>query len=216
MNLVTEPGRIIASGRSADVFEAGPGRVLIRYREPHDLRRQADVIERVVAAGFPAPRVLEVGDYDLVVERVEGPTMFEGLMLHPERLEADAKLLADLHERLHAIGICHHDLHPLNVIFGPDGPVVIDWESADEAGGPTDVAETWLLLATADIPEAIRPLADRFLEAFLSHVDRGAARRALSQAIEHRRYDPHMTKTELQRMDELFVSEGLGASEPRP
>jgi len=188
--------------------------VLIRYREPRNLRRQADIMERVVAAGFPAPKVLEVGDCDLVVERVEGPTMFEDLMLHPERVEADAALLADLHERLHAIGVCHHDLHPLNVILGPAGPAVIDWEAADEAAGPTDVAETWLLLATADIPEAIRPLADKFLEAFLSHVDREAARRALWRAVEHRRHDPHMTEAELERMDELLVREGLRTSGP--
>jgi tRNA A-37 threonylcarbamoyl transferase component Bud32 len=180
--------------------------VLIRYREPRNLRRQADLMERVQAAGFPAPKVLEVGDCDLVVERVEGPTMFEDLLLHPERLEAHAALLA--------IGVCHHDLHPLNVILSPAGPAVIDWEAADEATGPTDVAETWLLLATADIPEAIRPLADRFLEAFLGHVDREEARRALSRAIEHRRHDPHMREAELERMDELLVREGLRASGP--
>ena len=188
--------------------------MLIRYREPRNVRRQADLMERVVAAGFPAPKVLEVGDCDLVVERVEGPTMFEDMLLHPERLEADAALLADLHKRLHAIGVCHHDLHPLNVILGPAGPAVIDWEAADEAAGPTDVAETWLLLATADIPEAIRPLADKFLEAFLSHVDREAARRALWRAVEHRRHDPHMTEAELERMDELLVREGLRTSGP--
>jgi tRNA A-37 threonylcarbamoyl transferase component Bud32 len=211
MNQMAKPSRLIASGRSADVFDVGRGRVLIRYREPRDLRRQADLIERVVAAGFPAPRVLKVGDSDLVVERVEGPTMFEDLTLYPEHLEADAALLADLHRRLHEIGICHHDLHPLNVIFGPAGPAVIDWESADEASAATDVAETWLLLATADIPEALRPLADRFLEAFLRHVDREAARRELSQAVAHRRNDPHITGAELERMDELLVREGLGS-----
>jgi len=78
----------------------------------------------------------------------------------------------------------------------------------------TEVIEQLMPLATADIPEAIRPLADRFLEAFLSHVDREAARGALSRAVEHRRHDPHMTEAELERMDELLVREGLRASGP--
>jgi hypothetical protein len=67
---------------------------------------------------------------------------------------------------------------------------VIDWKAADEASGPIDAAETWLLLATADNPHGIGPLADRFLEVVLSHVDREAARRRLSQTVEHRRHDP--------------------------
>ena len=37
-----EPGRLIAGGRSADVYEAGDGRVLRRYRD----RRPADRVAR--------------------------------------------------------------------------------------------------------------------------------------------------------------------------
>ena len=53
-------------------------------------------------------------------------------------------MLADLHDRLHEIAgpdwlpgmpdggdrLLHLDLHPLNVIMSPNGPVVIDWPNA--------------------------------------------------------------------------------------
>jgi tRNA A-37 threonylcarbamoyl transferase component Bud32 len=201
---------LIASGRSADVFEAGPGRVLIRYREPRDVRGLAALIRRVVAAGYPAPHVFEVGTNDLVMERIDGPTMFEDLLRHPNRMEDHAAALADLHSRLHRLGIIHRDLHPLNVILTGLGPVVIDWEAAREGDGALDLAETWVLLATTDIPAEIRPEAHRFLEAFLEHVDREGARLALPAVVARRRVDPHKSPDELTRMDELLAAEGLG------
>jgi hypothetical protein len=58
------------------------------------------------------------------------------------------------------------------------------------------------LLETAEIP--FREKARRFLDAFLAHVDRDAARRALPAAVARRRNDPHMTAAELARIEALL------------
>jgi tRNA A-37 threonylcarbamoyl transferase component Bud32 len=42
--------------------------------------------------------------------------------------------------------VCHHDLHPMNVIISRRGPVIIDWEPATKGDPLSDVARTWLLL----------------------------------------------------------------------
>jgi aminoglycoside phosphotransferase (APT) family kinase protein len=75
-------------------------------------------------------------------------------------------VLANLHDRLHEIPgpqwldpflaggdyLVHLDLHPLNVILSPNGPVVIDWSNAARGAGPADVALTWLVTMAAEIP----------------------------------------------------------------
>jgi tRNA A-37 threonylcarbamoyl transferase component Bud32 len=167
---------------------------------------------RAAAAGYPAPRVFEVGHSELVMERIQGPTMFEDLVARPERLEEHAALLADLHDRLHRLGIRHRDLHPQNVILAGSGPTVIDWEAADEGDPSVDIAETWVLLAAAELQPEIARARDRFLAIFLRHVDRDAARTSLAGVVANRQRDPHMTATELERMAALLVEEGLSAS----
>lgn len=166
-------------------------------------------MRKVEAAGFPVPRVLDVSENELVMERIEGPTMFQDMAAHPERVGRHAALLADLHERLHQLGLVHRDLHPFNVILGSHGAIVIDWEAAREGDAAVDLAETWVLLATADGLSEREPIAEHFLTAFLRHVDRGAARAALPAVIARRRGDPHMTAAELNRMDALLLAEGL-------
>lgn len=43
--------------------------------------------------------------------------------------------------------LCHNDFHPLNVLIGPHGPVIIDWESASLGSPCADVARTVLTVA---------------------------------------------------------------------
>ena len=166
-------------------------------------------MQKAGAAGFPVPHVLDVGENELVMERIEGPTMFQDMAAHPERVEQHAALLADLHERLHRLGLVHRDLHPFNVILSSRGAIVIDWEAAREDDAAADLAETWVLLATSDSLPERGPIAEHFLAAFLRHVDRRAARAALPTVIARRRGDPHMTTAELKRMDALLLAERL-------
>jgi hypothetical protein len=49
--------------------------------------------------------------------------------------------------------LVHLDIHPLNVIYGVDGPVLIDWTNSSRGCWQTDVAHTWLIIASADVSE---------------------------------------------------------------
>ncbi|MFC0006666.1 phosphotransferase [Micromonospora siamensis] len=112
-----------------------------------------------------------------------------------------ARILVDLHRRLHALpvlrsadpdhAILHLDLHPANVLLTSAGPVVIDWRNTDEGPPPLDRATTALLLAEV-ATEPAGPLtgpAHEFLAAFL--VEAGPAE-ALDRAVELRaRTGPH-------------------------
>jgi len=42
--------------------------------------------------------------------------------------------------------LCHTDLHPGNILMGPGGPVIIDWQSPRRGSAVADVARTVLLL----------------------------------------------------------------------
>jgi RNA polymerase sigma-70 factor (ECF subfamily) len=78
-------------------------RVLRRYRDPAmDCEYEARVMQHVCAHGMRVPAVYDACGPDLVLERIDGMT-----------IPGDA--------------IVHLDLHPLNVLVGADGPVVIDW-----------------------------------------------------------------------------------------
>ena len=101
------------------------------------------------------------------MDRLAGPTMLKSALTHPQRIGSYGRLLARLHIQLHQIeapdwltteaavrGDCllHRDLHPLNVLMTKRGPVVIDWANAARGDPAYDVADAWVLFATADAP----------------------------------------------------------------
>lgn len=47
--------------------------------------------------------------------------------------------------------VCHGDFHPGNVILGPRGPVVIDWQDAKRGNPAADIARTVLLARHAPL-----------------------------------------------------------------
>jgi len=140
--------------------------VLRRYREPRDTEREVAGMAHARANGFPAPEAKALNDTDIVMARLEGPTMLDDLERHPWLIERHASLLASLHRQLHAIeapewlpapvgsgkDLLHLDLHPDNVILTEDGPSVIDWPNVARGPGAGDVAYTWIILATAASP----------------------------------------------------------------
>jgi aminoglycoside phosphotransferase (APT) family kinase protein len=201
-----EVGALIGTGRSADVYAYGDEHVLRRYRTARDTEREAAAMEHARSHGFPAPAARALNDTDMVMDRVNGPTMLADLGQRPWRAPAHAKTLAELHKRLHAIpapawlpsplgegsSLLHLDLHPDNVILSPGGPVVIDWPNAAGGPGAADVANTWLVVATSLPPTGVYrralALAGRraFLELFLRGVDRVAAEARLADAAAYR------------------------------
>ncbi|MFC6703988.1 phosphotransferase [Flexivirga alba] len=216
---------LIASGRAADVFDAGPGRVLRRYRIPGlDTAKEAEIMQHVARAGYPVPAVYDADGPDLVLERIEGSSMLDALQRAPWRLRRYARQLAELHARLGAItappglwqplgpgtDLMHLDLHPDNVILAPSGPVVIDWTNAAGGTAAADVADTWLLLACARPVESSRVLvaAQRaFAAAFIAAADRASAREQLHAVFAHRIQDRNMQPEEVARMRRLVARE---------
>lgn len=219
-------GRLLASGRDADIFEAGPGRVLRRSRKGRSQQAEAEVMSHVRAQGFPAPTVFDVSadGTELVMARVDGPTMLADLGRRPWRLRWHARTLAGLIASLGRVAaadgwpaapvpgdrVVHLDLHPDNVILGPTGPVVIDWTNA-KAGDPAcDPALTWLLIACATIPgTGLRHRVEErfrgaFLRSFLRRIDRDAARRALPAVVEWKTRDPNMDADEVAAMHSML------------
>lgn len=161
-----ELGPVLATGRDATVHALDEDRVLRRLPSPdRDLRAEAEVMEHVRAQRYPVPQVFRVGPGEMVLERVEGPTMLQAIEAKVWQVDRHARTLAHLHTRLHALAapeglrphpvlpgpaVVHQDLHPGNVLLSPAGPVVIDWTNARAGDPDLDVAITWLLMAAFD------------------------------------------------------------------
>ena len=159
--------------------------------------------------GYPAPEIVSVDGTDMVLERATGSTMRVDLAHRPWMLLAHARLLADLHRRLHrisapawlpAIGaggsVIHLDLHPENVLLHTSGALVIDWANARAGDWADDVAQTIVILAAADLGGRTKLALRVFLWAYLAGFDRAALRAHLPAAIERRMADPNMTARE--------------------
>ncbi|HUC27606.1 MAG TPA: phosphotransferase [Streptosporangiaceae bacterium] len=157
----------MGSGRRADVYDIGNGRVLRRYRDPTaGAEREAQVMVHARAHGVPVPEVFGASGTDIVMAYVAGPTMLQDLTRRPWTLERHAGLLAALHRKIHAVEalsslrapfgdgsvLLHTDVHPSNVILTKNGPQVIDWEAAARGPAAVDVALTWVIIATSQIP----------------------------------------------------------------
>lgn len=159
-------------------------------------------MEHARARGYPVPQVHEVRDDALVLERIEGPTMQQDIQMRPWLLGAHMGTLAELHHRLHEIDhpeggtLLHLDLHPLNVILGPDGPMVIDWTNAAVGDPALDPALVWVIFRTSGVPVASR-LAARL---FIRHFDPADIARALPAAFDYRLADAHTHPKEKARI----------------
>src|SRR5258708_13796114 len=82
----------------------GQGRVLRRYHDPaRSVQREAEIMSWAAAHGVPVPEVFEADGPDIVMERVDGPTMLAYLARRPWRLLRPAAVLARLHGQVHAV-----------------------------------------------------------------------------------------------------------------
>jgi aminoglycoside phosphotransferase (APT) family kinase protein len=222
---VQSPGPLLASGRDADIFEYGPGLVLRRSRRGRSMAGEARTMEYLRSHGYPVPAVEELSDdgTDLVMERIDGSSMVDYMTRHPWAIRRQGALLATLHNRLHAIappeflrpspvgaGECflHLDLHPLNVMIGPKGPVVIDWPNAARGDPLVDVALAWVLMAAGEIPSnpMIAAVLGRaravLINGFLSMVDldRDLLKHKLREVVDFKVRDPNMSESEQRAM----------------
>ncbi|WP_448317468.1 phosphotransferase [Streptomyces sp. CO7] len=209
---------LIGVGRTADVYVLDERWVLRRYRDAAvgDTEAESALMAHLHACGYPVPLVRPRDEHaartDLVLERLDGPTLagalFAGLITPQEA----GTLLALLLTRLHRVPprtaqdqdpgnrILHLDLHPENVVLTSAGPRVIDWANAAEGHPGLDWAMTSVIIAQygATAGGGAAGLAQEVLAALLS--DPGAGHltpSSLAQALRRRAADPTMTQREI-------------------
>ncbi|MFI6294385.1 protein kinase [Nonomuraea sp. NPDC050790] len=142
-------GRLGAGGQGVVYDAYGPDGERVAIKVPRAdsaesrrrLAKEADAARRVAA--FCTARVVEVdlGVPYVVSEFVPGRTLREVVGRDgPYRGEALHRLavgVATALTAIHRAGVVHRDLKPDNIIMGPDGPRVIDFGVAREAGPTT-------------------------------------------------------------------------------
>jgi aminoglycoside phosphotransferase (APT) family kinase protein len=189
--------------------------------------------------GYPVPVVDELSDdgSELVMERIEGKSMVDAIAAAPWSVRRQGRTLAELHSRLHDIAapdflppgpvgvgerVVHMDLHPLNVMLGPKGPVVIDWTNAAASDPLVDVGLAWVLMAAGQIPG--NPMMAKLLgwgrallvNGFVTHFDRTEVTRRLRAVVEWKVRDPHMSEAEVAGMWKLVEEAEARAERSTP
>jgi tRNA A-37 threonylcarbamoyl transferase component Bud32 len=173
------PVKLFAAGREADVFALDDDRVLRRYRDGGDATREAALMAYLHDRGYPVPAVHSADGTDMIMERLDGPTMAQALVAGTFSIPEAATMLADLLRRLHEVPgrsgagtVGHFDFHPENVLLTSRGPVVIDWRNGRDGPADLDTALCALILAQVaigsiehDLREGAGELLDRFLAA---------------------------------------------------
>ncbi|KOV71085.1 phosphotransferase family protein [Streptomyces sp. MMG1121] len=207
---MTTTGRLLGSGRSADVYEIDEAWVLRRDRDGWgDAAAEGAVMTYVRQHGYPVPRVRPTASpTDLIMERLSGPTLLSALAEGRTGAEEAGTLLASLLRRLHAVPgrdpgdphsrVLHLDLHPDNVMLTPSGPRVIDWSNTESGPPALDWAMSALILAQVAV--AGTPLAapaHTMLRSLLCDPSE-LTEQALSQARRRRAANPTMTSREVE------------------
>jgi tRNA A-37 threonylcarbamoyl transferase component Bud32 len=101
-------GRLVGSGRTAEVFAWGRDRVLKLYQTwmpAAPVEREQAVTQAAYAAGLPVPETGELiegeGRFGIVFERVDGISMLHELEGKPWKIFTVARQLGELHAQMH-------------------------------------------------------------------------------------------------------------------
>ncbi len=99
----------IASGRTAEIFAAGPGRVLKLYRPgwPEAAAQlEFEIAQKLSTADVPAPAAFGIERVHdrtgITYELIAGPSMLDGLASRPWTFARHARTLATLHAGIHS------------------------------------------------------------------------------------------------------------------
>jgi uncharacterized protein (TIGR02172 family) len=104
-----EKGALIGAGRTADVYAWGEDRILKLFQDwmPEAAVKEEFNITRLVReTGLPVPSADELVEIDgrpgIIFERLYGPSMLRVIEKQPLKSISMARLLAELHARMHA------------------------------------------------------------------------------------------------------------------
>ncbi|WP_327636228.1 phosphotransferase [Kribbella sp. NBC_00482] len=197
----------IAFGRDADIYSIDDEWVLRRYRNGHPVRDEAEFMRHVARHGYPVPAVRDVEGADMVLQRLDGPTLGDAAIAGDLSATEIGLIHADLHRRLQAIPapsgtpgrvVVHGDLHPLNVMATADGPVVIDWRNAEEGTAEFDVAMTAIIFAQVALDPAYENLTGLLRDALATYLANSIdPTPGLPDALERRGNNRTLTPAEL-------------------
>lgn len=184
-------------------------------------------MEYLADRGYPVPRVHDVTETDLVMDRLAGPTLMQAWERRPWRLVRYARELAALHDRLAAIpapdwlpapdtlrsrepggtaSVLHLDLHPLNVVVTPDrGLAVIDWTKVAAGDPACDLARTIVTIATADVPWSPAVAARRWYLQVLRRASASDPAPRMADAARAKLLDPNHSEAEAARMRAIIA-----------
>lgn len=132
---------VAIDGRAAVIFEhiEGPSMWQRMLERPHDvaaLARELASIQRAIHdAGVPE-------GLPSLVDRLRLKFTASRELSEEER----ARAAEMLDQQPVGAALLHGDLHPGNILLGPNGPVVIDWFDATVGHPAADIARTMLLL----------------------------------------------------------------------
>ena len=133
------------NGRPGIVYERidGPSLTAEIERFPFKLREHAALMARLHAALhthiYPNAPEGTTRQKHILARQVQAAQVLR---------EAVRSRVLSLLERLpDGDTLCHNDFHPMNVLIGPNGPVIIDWESLSLGNPCSDVARTSLTVA---------------------------------------------------------------------
>lgn len=167
--------------RPAIVFQRidGPSLWQQMLAEPHNVEGLASefaAIQRsLLHVGIPT------GVPDFVHRLLSKIASVESLDEH-DRTDA-ASLVSDLPR---GAALLHGDLHPGNILMGPDGPVVIDWFDASIGHPVADIVRSSLLIQPTRWAQLRHlPNANRELLAVIQHGYLAGFQRELEQQREH-------------------------------
>ncbi|OIK03535.1 phosphotransferase family protein [Streptomyces monashensis] len=203
-------GKLLGSGRSADVYEIDEAWVLRRDRSGWGTApTESATMTYVRRHGYPVPRVRPAtSPTDLVMERLSGPTLLTALTEGRVAAAEAGALIASLLRRLHAVPgrdpavpgsrVLHLDLHPDNVMLTPAGPRVIDWSNTEDGAPALDWSMSSVILAQVAVSDTpLAPGARTMLEALLADPPE-LTEEALAEALSRRAANPTMTHAEVQ------------------
>ncbi len=169
----------------------------------------------------------------MVIERIDGGDMVAKMAKHPWTIRRQGRVLADLHRRLHQLSapewlhdvplgrgdrLLHLDLHPLNVMIGPKGPVVIDWANACRGDPAIDVTLAWVLMAAGEVPTGrlmgmiLGRACSALVQSFNDSFDLDVLKQRLREVVVWKVLDPHMSVAEQARM--WAVVDKIGGGTP--
>ncbi|WP_205327179.1 phosphotransferase family protein [Glycomyces sp. YM15] len=215
----------IGGGRASQVFALDDRKVL--RRGPFDAAAEARLMRYLHDLGFPVPEVFAADGAEMTMQRLNGRTLGAEVGAGTIGVPEAAKILLDLHDRLHEIDaprflasstrefemaragtrkVLHLDLHPENVIITDDGPFLIDWTNATAGDPEYDLAVSWAIIAGIDVTELGPDTAAQsaWFEAaragLLTTIGGRTSRPALDIAVAYRTADPNTNAAEAARL----------------